>query len=348
MRVALRIQIQLGMKNFEKYSAQFKHNTVQTSPVSTVPELYTDLPETGNSMEQLKKFYEKIPHHQAQLSKQTRKTLKNIWDWDTIIPTPTLLAIAFPGVRIPEANPSILYYNSVDGARYKREGKHIGQSDKGKNHNLDGGVYGMNTPFKGQEQFFGGFKGEWDVKPTAIGVEDPNILYSIATLQPPGLESDFFCSRGLLARQPPIGMVVSSNNNKQGRQDSSDKIGGSFAPRSVPNNNNKPAPGGTNPGNAGRNTPSGFPARPSGGPPGGSGGGHGGPPGGYGRSGGSHGSSPPGHGGLPPTPGGIRRGFNGGDPPGGNSDPGGTGPASSGPAAGQDSPPLYGTMIPTI
>jgi hypothetical protein len=37
--VALKTRMQLGVKNFEKYSAQFQYNVVQASPVSTVLEL---------------------------------------------------------------------------------------------------------------------------------------------------------------------------------------------------------------------------------------------------------------------------------------------------------------------
>jgi hypothetical protein len=51
--VALKMQLLLGTKNFEKYSDQFQHSMVQASPVSTALDLYTSLSEIDYSTDQL-------------------------------------------------------------------------------------------------------------------------------------------------------------------------------------------------------------------------------------------------------------------------------------------------------
>jgi hypothetical protein len=351
--VALRTRMQLGIKNFEKYSNQFQHGTIPASPTSTVPELYTTLSEIRNPTDQLKFFYKNIPHHQVQLNNQARKNLKNVCNWDTIVPTPPLLATAFSGVWIPEANPSVMYYNTVDRAQYEQGGEHAPSSKgKGAAFSFPDKAFGMNTPFKAQDQFFGGFKGEKDMGPPNIRMEDPNVLHRIATPQPPNVESEFFCSQGFSAEQPnpaPRNSIPKDNGQGRGRQDIP---GAGTGAKGIPDTSRPPTAG---PGHSRGNPPTGFPGKHTdrsggsyGGPPGGLGGSHsGGPPGG---SGGGHSGGPPSgpDGGNEGSPGGFRRGYGGGDPPDGNGDPGGVGQADDGPPARREPLPAYGTMIPTI
>jgi hypothetical protein len=162
----------------------------------------------------------------VQLNNQAKKNLKNVHHWDTVILTPPLLTTAFPGVWILEANPLLMYYNTVNGARYEQEGDHIQTGEgKGPVYSVGDEVYQMNMPFKGQDQFFGGFEGVKEMRPTSIGPEDPNILHGLATPQPPTLESESLCSQGFSAEgQDPIpkqDSVSRGNEHIRGRQDTS-------------------------------------------------------------------------------------------------------------------------------
>ena len=68
---ALRLRIELGTKAWRKYIAEYRQtleDNLILSPLSTLPELYTELDGMDDGDQKLCFLYSKVPYHRDQLT----------------------------------------------------------------------------------------------------------------------------------------------------------------------------------------------------------------------------------------------------------------------------------------
>ena len=110
---ALRLCIELGTKAWRKYVTEYKqasNDNLSLSPLSTLPELYSDLERIEDSDQKLHYLFTNIPHHQQQLSEDGRTSLQKAQSsWVHVLQMPVSIQSAFrlEDRTTPKATPSI-------------------------------------------------------------------------------------------------------------------------------------------------------------------------------------------------------------------------------------------------
>jgi len=70
-----------------KYEAEYRGAEVPLSPVSTVPELYSDFEKIGSIDGRMRYMLGNIPHHQGHLTAGAVQAVRNGLSWDIVHPT---------------------------------------------------------------------------------------------------------------------------------------------------------------------------------------------------------------------------------------------------------------------
>ena len=110
---ALRLRIELGTKAWRKYVAEYRqasNDNLSLSPLSTLPELYSDLERIEDSDQKLRYLFTNIPHHQQQLTEDDRTSLQKVWSsWVHVLQMPASIRSAFrlDDRPTPKATPNI-------------------------------------------------------------------------------------------------------------------------------------------------------------------------------------------------------------------------------------------------
>ena len=174
---ALQLRVELGMKAWTKYIAEYKqapNNNIILSPLSTLPELYTDLERIDDVDQKLCYLFTKVLHHQQQLTEEGRTSLQKVrssWvhvlqmpasirntfrldDKTTPRPTPTLQATDLPQ---PAANKGKMKEpeQNLTAQSVPRRSRDI-NSSKEDGPSSDGQTIwmGLDTPFKSANAWF--------------------------------------------------------------------------------------------------------------------------------------------------------------------------------------------------
>ena len=96
---ALRLCIELGTKAWRKYLAEYRQtpeDNLILSPLSTLPELYTELDGMDDGDQKLRFLYSKVPHHRDQLTDDGRTSLEKARSsWFHVLKMPAGLREAF-------------------------------------------------------------------------------------------------------------------------------------------------------------------------------------------------------------------------------------------------------------
>ena len=91
--------MELGTKAWRKYIEEYSQAPVDNlilSPLSTLPELYNDLENIGNSDQKLRYMFTNIPHHQQQLTEDGRTSLQKARSsWVHVLQMPASIRNAF-------------------------------------------------------------------------------------------------------------------------------------------------------------------------------------------------------------------------------------------------------------
>ncbi|KAJ7084573.1 hypothetical protein B0H15DRAFT_951453 [Mycena belliarum] len=116
---ALAKRIGLAQRFFQKYEAEYAATSpamLPSSPVSTAPEVYRDMPSTRSAAGRVNYLYDQVPHHQGQLPAGYDPNT----EWLPFhVKVPAYLERGFPS-RGPEDRPSTVYY-SPGGERRELE-----------------------------------------------------------------------------------------------------------------------------------------------------------------------------------------------------------------------------------
>jgi len=91
---AIQKQLGIGHHTLQKYQQQYKQSPEEEmllSPISTVPELHSELQNLSSADQCLHHLYQKFPHHNNQLVEDTETALNQQKSWLSVIPLlPTL------------------------------------------------------------------------------------------------------------------------------------------------------------------------------------------------------------------------------------------------------------------
>ena len=107
---ALRLRIELGTKAWKKYIAEYRQapeNNLILSPLSTLPELYTELDRIDDKDQKLRFLYSNVPHHRDQLTEEGRTSLERARSsWFHVLRMPAGLRDAFRTDDKPTPKPT--------------------------------------------------------------------------------------------------------------------------------------------------------------------------------------------------------------------------------------------------
>ena len=179
--LALRHRIELGTKAWKKYITEYQlppDSKPSLSPLSTLPELYQPLQDIADRDEKLRYLYERIPHHNEQLTQEGRHSLESTRSWLDILPVPDALKNAFlDDTNEPPPTTTVKETKKVSKGK-EREHQRSSKPDARSSVWM-----GMETPFKSANAWFvdpgksNRAKQPGASKPPA----EPNILLGIAT-----------------------------------------------------------------------------------------------------------------------------------------------------------------------
>ena len=181
-------RLELGNHTLNKYMQQYQHDShaeVLLSPVSTLPELHSDLKDFHMADQCLQYLYQKFPNHHGQLLEQAETALDQGKSWMNILPLPKTWKKAFipDKEQPPEASERRI---SKGKQREIRESVEEDGDDNAAPHIW----LGAETPFKGPNKWFGGGRlkardSTTDQLPSRSSKTNQNVLFSIATPQIP-------------------------------------------------------------------------------------------------------------------------------------------------------------------
>ena len=83
-------RLQIAQQTVMKYEAEYQENEVPLSPVSTVPELYSDFDRIEGVDGRMRYMLENIPHHQGHLTPSAKQSVREGVSWDILHPTQAL------------------------------------------------------------------------------------------------------------------------------------------------------------------------------------------------------------------------------------------------------------------
>ena len=108
---ALWLHIDLGTKVWKKYIAEYcqtPQDNLILSPLSTVPELYTELDRIDDADQKLRFLYTNVPHHRDQLTEEGQTSLKKACSsWFHVLQMPPGLRDAFHADEKPTPTPTL-------------------------------------------------------------------------------------------------------------------------------------------------------------------------------------------------------------------------------------------------
>ena len=91
----------LGLKFMDKYEEEYKGTAKEAplSPISTLPEISSELDRISNPNECMRFMYSKVLHHQSAIAPNIQREFANIGSWQSILPAPQELNEAIYGRR---------------------------------------------------------------------------------------------------------------------------------------------------------------------------------------------------------------------------------------------------------
>ena len=181
-------RLELGNRTLNKYMQQYQHDPhteVLLSPVSTLPELHSDLNELHTADQRLRYLYQKFPNHHGQLSEQAETALDQGKSWMNILPLPETWKKTF----IPDKEQPLEASERRVSKGKQRETRENVEED-GDNDATPRIWLGAETPFKGPNKWFGGGRlktrdSTMDQLPSRLNKTNQNVLFGIATPQIP-------------------------------------------------------------------------------------------------------------------------------------------------------------------
>ena len=180
-------RLQLGHRTLNKYMLQYQHDPhteLLLSPISTVPELHTELNDLHTADQRLRYLYQKFPNHHELLSDQAETALDQGKSWMNILPLPSSWRAAF----IPDKGqlPGTSEWRASKGKQ--KETKEV--TDDNDDDPMARVWLGAETPFKGPNKWFGGgrLKARDSISERVTlrsNRTNQNVLFGIATPQIP-------------------------------------------------------------------------------------------------------------------------------------------------------------------
>ena len=186
-------RLELGHRTLNKYMLQYQQGPqteLLLSPVSTLPDLHSELNDLHTADQRLRYMYQKFPNHREHLTEQAETALDQGKSWMNILPLPTTWKTAF--IPEKEQHPETSERRISKGKqREVKEG-----ADDEEDNDLTARVWlGAETPFKGPNKWFGGGRlkareSVTDQVAMKSNKTNQNVLFGIATPQIPIWASD--------------------------------------------------------------------------------------------------------------------------------------------------------------
>ena len=186
-------RLELGHRTLNKYMLQYQRGPqaeLLLSPVSTLPDLHSELNDLHTADQRLRYMYQRFPNHREHLTEQAETALDQGKSWMNILPLPTTWKNAF----IPEKEqPPETSERRISKGK-QREAKESAD-DEDDNDPTARIWLGAETPFKGPNKWFGGGRlkareSVTDQVTMKSNKTNQNVLFGIATPQIPIWASD--------------------------------------------------------------------------------------------------------------------------------------------------------------
>jgi len=151
---AIQKQLGIGHHTLQKYQQQYKQSPQEEmllSPISTVPELHSELQNLSSADQRLHHLYQKFLHHNDQLVEDAETALNQGKSWLSIIPLPPTLKNVFGSEKeMPKEKQDS--HSSKGKHKENREDIENDEADP----NLSNRIWlGAKTPLKGPNKWFG-------------------------------------------------------------------------------------------------------------------------------------------------------------------------------------------------